>query len=129
MNIPGGLLYTKDHEWLRVEGDVAALGVTDYAQDALGDVVYLELPAVGASFGAGDAIGVIESVKAASDIYTPVSGEVIEVNQPLAGDPKTVNADPYGAAWMIKLRLADPAELNGLMDAAAYAAYVKEVKH
>jgi glycine cleavage system H protein len=114
---------------LRVEGEIATLGITDYAQDALGDIVFLELPNVGQSFAAGDAIGVVESVKAASDVYSPVSGEVVAINQDLTASPEKVNADPYGEAWMIKLKLSNPAELAGLMDAAAYEKYVAEIKH
>jgi glycine cleavage system H protein len=129
MQIPGDLRYSKDHEWLRVEGEIATLGITDYAQDALGDIVFLELPNVGQSFAAGDAIGVVESVKAASDVYSPVSGEVVAINQDLTASPEKVNADPYGEAWMIKLKLSNPAELAGLMDAAAYEKYVAEIKH
>ena len=128
MNIPGDLRYTKDHEWLRLEGATATLGVTDYAQDSLGDIVFLELPEPGANFAAGAALGVIESVKAASDIYTPVGGEVLAVNRDAVAAPEVVNKDPYGAAWLIKLKLANPAEADALMDAAAYAAYVAEVK-
>ena len=128
MNVPGDLRFTKDHEWVRVEGDVAVIGVTDYAQDALGDVVFIELPEVGASFGAGDALGVVESVKAASDVYSPVSGEVLAVNETLVDAPETVNRDPYGEAWMVKIRLSNPAELDDLMDAAAYQALLDEIK-
>ncbi len=127
MNIPSNLRYTKDHEWLQADGGVATLGVSDYAQDALGDVVFLELPEPGAKFAAGDAIGVIESVKAASDIYTPVSGEIVAANKDLLGAPEAVNKDPYGS-WMIKIRLADAAEVEALMDATAYAKYVAEIK-
>jgi len=128
MNIPGDLRYTKDHEWLRVEGENATLGVTDYAQDALGDIVFLELPEPGAKFVAGDAIGVVESVKAASDIYTPVGGEVVAANHEAVAAPEVVNKDPFGAAWLIKLRLDDPAEAAALMDAKAYGAYLAEIK-
>ena len=118
-----GLYYTKDDEWVKAEGDSATIGITDYAQDALSDVVYLELPDVGATFEAGKIYGVVESVKAASDLFCPVSGEVTEVNEGLIDAPETVNEDPFGAAWMIKLTMADVSELDGLMDAAAYAAY------
>ncbi len=128
MNVPGDLRFTKDHEWVRVEGDAAVIGVTDYAQDALGDVVFIELPEVGATFGAGDALGVVESVKAASDVYSPVSGEVLAVNETLVDAPETVNRDPYGEAWMVKIRLSNPAELDDLMDAAAYQALLDEIK-
>ncbi|NLH47581.1 MAG: glycine cleavage system protein GcvH [Myxococcales bacterium] len=128
MNVPGDLRFTKDHEWVRVQGDAAVIGVTDYAQDALGDVVFIELPEVGATFGAGDALGVVESVKAASDVYSPVSGEVLAVNETLVDAPETVNRDPYGEAWMVKIRLSNPAELDDLMDAAAYQALLDEIK-
>jgi glycine cleavage system H protein len=120
---PEGLYYTKEDEWAKVDGDVATIGITDYAQDALSDVVYLELPEVGATFSAGDIYGVVESVKAASDLYMPVSGEVTEVNEALIDTPEQVNDDPYSAAWMIKVKLSDGGELDGLMDAGAYAAY------
>ena len=121
--VPEGLYYTKEDEWAKVDGDVATIGITDFAQDALSDVVYLELPDVGTSFGSGDIYGVVESVKAASDLYMPVGGEVTEVNEALIDTPEQVNEDPYGAAWMIKITLSDSSELDGLMDAAAYAAY------
>jgi glycine cleavage system H protein len=118
-----GLYYTEDDEWVQVDGGSATVGITDYAQDALSDVVYLELPDVGATFAAGDIYGVVESVKAASDLFCPVAGEVTEVNEGLIDAPEGVNEDPYGAAWMIKLNMADAGQVEGLMDAAAYAAY------
>ena len=123
---PENLRYSKEDEWVKLDGDVATIGITDYAQDSLSDIVYLELPAAGASFGAGDIFGVVESVKAASDLFSPVSGEVVEVNDGLVDTPEAVNEDPYEAAWMIKVKLADPSEVDGLMDAAAYAAYCEE---
>ena len=123
---PENLRYSKEDEWVKLDGDVATIGITDYAQDSLSDIVYLELPAAGASFGAGDIFGVVESVKAASDLFAPVSGEVIEVNDALTDTPEVVNEDPYDAAWMIKVKLADPGEVDDLMDAAAYAAYCEE---
>ena len=123
---PENLRYSKEDEWVKLDGDVATIGITDYAQDSLSDIVYLELPEVGASFGAGDIFGVVESVKAASDLFSPVSGEVVEVNDGLVDAPEAVNEDPYEAAWMIKVKLADPSEVDGLMDAAAYAAYCEE---
>ena len=123
---PENLRYSKEDEWVKLDGDVATIGITDYAQDSLSDIVYLELPEVGASFGAGDIFGVVESVKAASDLFAPVSGEVIEVNDALTDTPEVVNEDPYDAAWMIKVKLADPGEVDDLMDAAAYAAYCEE---
>ena len=119
MNIAEGLKYSKDHEWVRVEGDTAYVGITDYAQHNLGEIVYVELPAVGASVSAGDVLGAVDSVKSASDIYTPVSGEVLQVNESLSDTPEKVNADAY-ASWIAALKLSDPSELDGLMDAAAY---------
>ena len=111
MNIPAELEYTKTHEWVRREGDVATVGITDHAQEELGDVVFIELPEEGASFGAGDSFGTIESVKAVSDLYAPVGGEVIEVNETLNDSPERVNEDPYGGGWMIRLRISDEGEL------------------
>ncbi len=122
------LRYTKEHEWVRVEGDVAVVGISDYAQKQLGDVVYVELPEVGRVFDQFAEAAVVESVKAASEVYAPVSGEVIEVNQALADEPATVNAEPTGAGWFLKLRVKDPSELDGLMDEAAYAAYVEGIE-
>jgi len=117
--------YTKDHEWIRVDGEIAEIGITDYAQTQLGDVVYVELPELGRRAEQGKEVAVVESVKAASEVYAPVSGEVIAVNDALAGEPGKVNADPMGAGWFLKLRLAKPKELDGLMDEAAYADFVK----
>lgn len=116
--------YTKDHEYLRVEGDTATVGITDYAQSQLGDVVFVELPAVGKSFKQGAEAAVVESVKAASDVYAPVSGEVVAVNEKLPDNPATINEDPEGAGWFMKIRLADRGELDKLMDEAAYKAMV-----
>jgi glycine cleavage system H protein len=113
-------LFTADHEWLRIEGDVATIGVTDYAQSQLGDVVFVELPKVGRSLKA-EAAAVVESVKAASDVYAPISGEVTEVNDALAAEPALVNTDAAGKAWFFKLKISDKSELDGLMDEAAYA--------
>lgn len=124
--IESDLLYTKDDEWLRVEGDEATVGITDYAQDSLSDIVYLELPDGGESLQEGDSFGVVESVKAAADLYMPVSGEIVEVNEDLMDEPEAVNEDPYGKAWMIRIRLSDTSELDDLMDADAYRAYVEE---
>ncbi|MGC9453161.1 MAG: glycine cleavage system protein GcvH [Oceanipulchritudo sp.] len=119
--IPENLKYTKDHEWLRLEGDgTATIGITDYAQSSLGDITFVELPEPEDRFAAGDSFGVVESVKAASDLYMPVSGKIIAVNESLSNHPEAVNADPYGEAWMVKIRLDDPAEAGGLMDPAAY---------
>ncbi len=114
-------LYTTDHEWLRIEGDVATIGVTDYAQSQLGDVVFVELPKVGRSLKKAEAAAVVESVKAASDVYAPITGEVLEVNDALAAEPALVNSDAAGKAWFFKLKIADTSELGGLMDEAAYA--------
>lgn len=120
MNIPADLKYTESHEWVRVEADgTLTVGITEYAQDALGDIVFVELPQVGKTFTAGDDAAVVESVKAASDIYAPVSGTVTAVNQAVADAPDSINSDAYGS-WMFKLKPADPAAVNGLLDAAAY---------
>ena len=119
------LKYTEDHEWVRLEGDVATVGITEHAQDALGDVVFVDLPEVGTQLMQKDTAGVVESVKAAADIYAPVSGEVIEANQALVDDPSLANSDPLGAGWFFKLRLADPGQLDALMDEAAYTAFTQ----
>jgi glycine cleavage system H protein len=121
---PEGYRYTKDHEWIAVEGDRGKVGITDYAQKQLGDVVFVELPEVGRKLKAGERFGTIESVKAVSELYSPVAGEVVEVNAPLADKPETVNQDPHGTAWMIVLKLESPEAVASLMDAAAYAALV-----
>ena len=118
--------FTRDHEWVRLDGDLAVVGITDYAQSQLGDVVYVELPEIGRRVEKGKEAAVVESVKAASDIYAPVSGEVTEVNDALAADPAKVNADPMGEGWFFKLRLADPKELEGLLDEDAYQRFVEE---
>ncbi len=125
-NIPEGLLYTKEDEWVRVEDGEGTVGVTDYAQDALSDIVYIELPDPGDNVEAGETFGVVESVKAASDLYSPVSGEVTAVNEEILDMPETVNSDPYGDGWMVKIKLSDPDQLEGLMDPEAYAAYCEE---
>ena len=117
--------FTDQHEWVRVDGDVATIGITDYAQEQLGDVVYVELPEVGKSFAAGDEAAVVESVKAASEIYSPVSGEVVEVNGDLEGAPGGVNEDAMGHGWFVKVRLSDKAELGKLMNEDAYKAFVE----
>jgi glycine cleavage system H protein len=124
MAYPPDLKYTKDHEWIELTGDLGKVGITDYAQQQLGDVVYLELPEVGAKLEALQSFGTIESVKAVSELYSPVSGEVVEVNAALKGRPETVNTDPY-ASWMIVLRLTSPDEIASLLDAAQYAELVK----
>ena len=118
--------FTRDHEWVRPEGDVAVIGITDYAQSQLGDVVYVELPELGRKVVRGNEAAIVESAKAASEVYAPVSGEVVAVNESIVGDPARVNADAMGEGWFIKLRLADPAELDGLMDEAAYRAFIAE---
>ncbi|HWZ66653.1 MAG TPA: glycine cleavage system protein GcvH [Stellaceae bacterium] len=120
------LRFTKDHEWVRLDGDLAVVGITDYAQSQLGDVVYVELPEIGRRVEQGKEAAVVESVKAASEVYAPISGEVAEVNEALAADPAMVNADPMGEGWFLKLRLDDPKELDGLMDKAAYERLVGE---
>lgn len=117
--------FTKDHEWVRLDGEIAAIGITDYAQSQLGDIVYVELPEIGRHIDQGKEVAVVELVKAASDVYAPVSGEVVEVNEALAGDPAKVNADAMGEGWFMKLRLADPKQLDELMDEAAYGRFVK----
>lgn len=125
-NIPDDLLYTKDDEWVRVEGDEATIGITDYAQDALSDIVYVELPDEGDTFSAGDTFGVVESVKAASDLFMPVSGEIIAVNQDLPDAPEIVNSDPYGDGWMVRIKIGDQTELESLMGTADYSNYCDE---
>lgn len=120
--LPPDLRYTSEHEWVRREGELAVVGITDFAQSELGDVVYFELPAVGARAVAGMRLGEIESVKTVSDVFAPVSGEVVAVNEALRDRPELVNSDPYGDGWMVRVQLADAAELDALLDAAAYAA-------
>lgn len=122
-NILDNLLYTKDDEWILVEGDVGTVGITDHAQDSLSDIVYIELPDEGASFNSGESFGVVESVKAAADLYMPVSGVIIVANEALPDQPEVINSDPYGAGWMVRVELKDKAELGELMDAAAYRQY------
>lgn len=124
--IPEGLKYTKEHEWARLEGDVVTVGITHWAQEQLSDVVYVELPPVGKSVSQADAFGVIEAVKTVSDMYAPVSGEVVAVNPALADNPGLVNQSPYGDGWMVRLKAADPKELDALLDAKAYAALLEE---
>jgi glycine cleavage system H protein len=124
MSYPSDLKYTKDHEWVRAEGSDAIVGITDYAQKALGDVVYLELPDVGRTLKKGEVFGTIESVKAVSELYAPVSGEVTDVHSALVQHPETVNKDPHGA-WMIKVKIADPGDLGELLDSAQYTGLTK----
>jgi glycine cleavage system H protein len=117
---PDGLLFSKEHEWAKVDGDLATIGITDYAQNALGDIVYVELPRVGTTIAQFANVGVIESVKAVSDLFTPISGEIVEVNGTLENDPAAVNREPYGAGWLIKVRLSDPSEAKSLLSGAEY---------
>ncbi|HET7828285.1 MAG TPA: glycine cleavage system protein GcvH [Candidatus Limnocylindrales bacterium] len=118
--VPAELRYTKDHEWIRVEGDEAVVGITQYAADQLGDIVFVELPDTGRSLEQHATFGVVESVKAVSDLFAPIAGEVTATNDELGGTPEVVNSDPYGAGWMLRVRLANPDEVDGLLDAAAY---------
>lgn len=129
MNIPADLKYAKSDEWVRVEGDTATVGISDYAQNQLSDIVFVELPNVGDKFDSGATFASLESVKAASDVYLPVGGEVIEVNNALGDTPELVNKEPYGGAWMVKVKLTDSSNLANLMDAAAYQAYCDERAH
>jgi glycine cleavage system H protein len=124
--IPTDLRYTKEHEWVRVDGDVATIGITGHAADQLGDIVFVELPAAGRALEQFATFGVVESVKAVSDLFAPVGGEVVEANDVLTTAPEVVNSDPYGAGWMLRIRLADPAQLDALLDPAAYEALVAE---
>ena len=123
---PDGLKYTPEHEWARLDGDVVTVGVTDYAQEQLSDVVYVELPQIGQRVKQMDAFGVLEAVKTVTDLYSPVSGEIIDVNQAIADDPALVNQSPYDEGWMVMIRLDDPSELDGLMDAEGYSALVED---
>lgn len=124
--VKDGLLYTEDDEWILVEDDEGVIGITDYAQDSLSDIVYLELPDVGETYEAGESFGVVESVKAAADLYMPVSGEIVAVNEDLMDEPEVVNQDPFGKAWMVRIKLADKSELDDLMDADAYRQALEE---
>ncbi len=127
MNVPGDLRYTRSHEWVRQEGDVATVGITDHAQDELGDVVFVELPEKGATFAAGDAFGVVESVKAVSDLYAPVGGEVVEVNEALNDSPEKINEDPYGGGWILKLHVSGEGSAgDDLLSAADYEKLIEE---
>jgi glycine cleavage system H protein len=123
---PKDYRYTKEHEWIKVDGAIGTVGITDYAQHELGDVVFVEVPKVGAQLKGGQSLGTVESVKAVSEIFTPVSGEVTETNPALHDAPEKINSDPHGSAWLVKIRLADPKEVSALMDAAAYEAYIAE---
>ena len=120
MNIPTDLQYTKDHEWIRREDDLAVLGITDFAQGELGDIIFVEFPDVGATFKQGEVFGTVEAVKTVADLFMPVAGEVVEVNSELEGNPEQVNSDPYGLGWMVKVRIADSSQLDDLMGASEY---------
>jgi glycine cleavage system H protein len=126
MAYPSDYRYSKDHEWIKVEGDTAKIGITDYAQHSLGDVVFVELPKIGAKFAVGAPFGTVESVKAVSEVYSPVACEVLETNNALAKSPEIINTDPHGAAWLIKVRIASPRDADALMNAAAYETYIAE---
>ncbi len=123
--IPDDVSYSSDHEWIAVRGNTVRVGITDYAQDALGDVVYVQVPSIGATVRAGDTMSEVESTKSVSDIYAPVSGTIVAVNDALADRPETVNSDPYGEGWICEIELGDPAQLDGLLDAAGYRALVE----
>lgn len=124
MQVPDQLRYSTDHEWIAVSGNRVRVGITDYAQDALGDVVYVQVPVVGAAVKAGDSFGEVESTKSVSDVYAPVSGTVVSVNESLSDAPETLNSDPYGDGWLCEIEVSDPTELDALLDAAAYAALI-----
>jgi glycine cleavage system H protein len=129
MSSPADRRYTKTHEWVALDGDVATIGVTDFAQSELGDITYLDLPEVGTAISENAALGVVESVKAANDIFSPVDGEVVERNDAAVDAPETVNSSPYGDAWLVKVRISDPAKYEALMDAAAYDAFAEAAAH
>jgi glycine cleavage system H protein len=120
MNIPGNLRYTKEHEWIKAEGEIALIGVTEHAQSELGDIVFVEVETVGETLEAGETFGTIEAVKTVSDLYLPVSGEILEFNETLNGAPEQINKDPYGEGWIVKVKMSNPAEFEGLLDAAEY---------
>ena len=124
-NVPEDLHYSKDHEWVRVEGDVAVVGITDYAQNSLGDVVYVELPKKGEEFATNESFGSVESVKAVSEVFTAVSGKIVEVNEQLNDTPEKVNSDPYGDGWMVRVRMSNPGEVDSLLTAAEYEDFTK----
>ena len=124
MNFPANLRYTKDHEWIKLDGNVATIGITDYAQRELGDIVYVEVETVGKSLKAGEIFGTVEAVKTVSDLFLPVDGTITQLNAALANSPESVNSDPYGEGWMIKMTVNNPADVEALMDAAAYDAQV-----
>ena len=125
MKLDPNCRYDEEHEWIRVEGEEGVIGISDYAQDALSDVVYVELPEVGDVFDKGDVFAVVESVKAASDVYMPITGEILEINDQLEDSPELINQDPFGEAWLVRVTIPDPAELDDLLDAEAYKSYVE----
>ena len=125
MNVPGELRYSNDHEWVGRDGDLVRVGITDYAQDALGDVVFVQVPSVGTMVQAGDSFGEVESTKSVTDIYAPVSGTVVEVNEALADGPQALNEDPYGDGWICEIEMSDPADIDELLDAAGYQALIE----
>jgi glycine cleavage system H protein len=124
MQVPQHLRYSNDHEWVSVDGTTARIGITDYAQDALGDVVFVQVPSVGGAVGAGDSFGEVESTKSVSDVYAPVSGTVVSVNEALGDHPELLNQDPYGAGWLCEIEMTDPSQIESLLDAAAYQALI-----
>ena len=126
MNFPDNLKYTKDHEWIKVEGNTATVGITDFAQHELGDIVFVDIPSVGKPLNENDIFGTVEAVKTVSDLFLPIGGTITEVNTALEGNPESVNKDPYGAGWMAKMTIANPAEVDGLLDAAAYKQLIGE---
>ncbi|HEX5037186.1 MAG TPA: glycine cleavage system protein GcvH [bacterium] len=126
MNFPEDLKYSKEHEWVRVSGNIATIGISDYAQDQLGEIVFVELPDEGEEFEKDDAFGVVESVKSVNDIYAPLTGRIVEVNDPVVDSPEIVNEDPYAEGWLVKIEISDPKELGELMSAKDYEAYIKE---
>ncbi len=126
---PDNLQYTKDHEWLKIEGDTGIAGISEFAQEALGDIVYVELPKVGEKFSQGDPFGSVESVKSVNELFIPVSGEVIEINESLADAPQHVNEDPYGKGWMIRIKISAPSDVDSLLSASEYEDFVSEQEH
>lgn len=124
MNVPEGLKYSKEHEWVRVEGDIAVVGITDFAQGELGDIIYVDIETVGDTLAANEVFGTVEAVKTVSDLFLPISGEILELNEKLADEPELVNTDPYGDGWMVKVKISDSSELDALMDAAGYTAAI-----
>ena len=126
MNLPEDVKYSKEHEWVKVSGNIATIGISDYAQDQLGEIVFVELPDEGEEFEKDDAFGVVESVKSVNDVYAPLTGRIVELNDPVVDSPEIVNEDPYGEGWLVKIEIKDPKELGELMTAKQYEAYIKE---